>query len=449
MNNESEYQIPQNPIDFPTDPEEYRAFPGEDDILRRELPNGIIVLARQNFNSPSVVINGYIETGSLFDPDEKLGLSSFTASALMRGTATRGFQAIYDSLESVGASLGFNGGTHTTSFAGRALAEDLDMLLELLAETLRMPEFPSEQIEKLRAQILTGLAIRAQDTGEMATLAFDEIAYRDHPYHRSEDGNPETVRQITREDLDEFHRLHYGPKGMVIVIVGAVDPEDSYEKVARILGDWQNPRQPDPPVLPEVKELDGIVRRVVSIPGKSQADIVMGTIGPPRRSPDFLAASLGNNVLGQFGMYGRIGEAVRETAGLAYYAYSSLSGGVGPGPWYVSAGVDPQNVEKTIELVREEIAKFVTGGVSEEELNDSKANYVGRLPLSLESNGGVAGALLSLERYQLGLDYYRRYPGLVAAVTPEEVLETVKRYLDPSRFAVAIAGTIPSEKGEA
>jgi zinc protease len=448
MNNRTGYQMHNNPIDFPTDPAEYSAFPGDDDIMRRELPNGIIVLARQNFNSPSVVINGYIQTGSLADPDEKLGLSSFTASALMRGTASRSFQAIYDSLESVAASLGFNGGTHTTGFAGRSLAEDLDMLLELLAETLRMPEFPGEQVEKLRAQILTGLAIRAQDTGEMASLTFDEIAYQGHPYSRYEDGHPQTVRGISREDLDEFHRVQYGPKGMVIVVVGAVDPEESYEKVARILGDWRNPEQREMPDLPEVKKLEGIVRREVNIPGKSQADIILGTVGPPRRSPDFLASSLGNNILGQFGMYGRIGEAVRETAGMAYYAYSSLSGGPGPGPWYVSAGVDPQNVEKAIELVREEISKFTAEGVSEEELNDSKANYVGRLPLSLESNGGVASALLSLERYQLGLDYYRRYPGLVAAVTREEVLETAKRYLDSDRLAVAIAGTFPSQKGD-
>lgn len=434
-----------NPFDFPTDPQAYQALPGPDDILRRELPNGIVVLARQNFNSPSVVINGYLQAGSLFDPDEKLGLASFTASALMRGTASRGFQAIYDSLESVGASLGFNGGTHTTSFGGRSLAEDLDMLLELLAETLRLPEFPSEQVEKLRAQILTGLAIRAQDTGEMASLTFDEIAYRNHPYSRSEDGYPETIRGITREDLDEFHQVHYGPKGMVVVVVGAVEPEESYEKVARILGDWQNNNQPNVPDLPSVQKVEGIVSRVVEIPGKSQADIVLGTTGPPRKSPDYLAASLGNNVLGQFGMYGRIGEAVRETAGLAYYAYSSMAGGSGPGPWYVSAGVDPQNVEKTIDLVRSELSKFVREGVSEEELNDSKANYVGRLPLSLESNGGVAGALLNLERYQLGLDYYRRYPGLIAAVTRNEVLETANRYLDPDHLAVAVAGTINSE----
>jgi zinc protease len=167
---------------------------------------------------------------------------------------------------------------------------------------------------------------------------------------------------------------------------------------------------------------------------------MIGAAGPARQSPDYLAAALGNSVLGQFGMMGRIGDAVREKAGLAYYAYSSLGGGLGPGPWYISAGVDPANIERASSLIREEIRRFTESPVSQEELSDSQANFIGRLPLSLESNGGVAAALINLERYQLGLDYYYRYEDLVRGVSPDEVLETARRYLDPDRLAVAIAG---------
>ena len=115
-------------------------------------------------------------------------------------------------------------------------------------------------------------------------------------------------------------------------------------------------------------------------------------------------------------------------------------GGLGPGPWYISAGVDPANIERASSLIRQEIRHFTESAVSQEELSDSQANFIGRLPLSLESNGGVAAALINLERYQLGLDYYYRYEDLVRAVSPDEVLETARRYLDPDRLAVAIAG---------
>ena len=416
------------------------SIPGPDDITRVQLSNGITILSRANYESPSVVFSGYLPAGSLFDPDEKLGLADFTASALMRGTARRSFQEIYAALESAGASLGMGGGTHTASFSGRALSEDLDLLFELLAESLRQPVFPEDPVERLRTQLLTGLAIRAQDTGEMASLTFDQIVYAGHPYSRPDDGLPETVLAITREDLAAFHQKHYGPRGLVIAIVGAVNPNQAVDKVAAVLGDWENPAQPVPPELPPLSPLGSVVKQKVVIAGKSQADILLGAAGPDRRSTDFLPASLGNNILGQFGMMGRIGEVVREQAGLAYYVQSSLSGGMGPGPWYFSAGVDPLNIDQTISLILKEIARFTGEPVSEQELADSRANYIGRLPLSLESNAGVAAALINLERYDLGLDYYRRYPGLIQSITPENTLETARRYLDPDRLAIAIAG---------
>jgi zinc protease len=417
------------------------SLPGPDDITRVTLPNGIVILTRSNFNSPSVVIQGYLPAGGLLDPPEKLGLGDFTALALTRGTQQHSFQQIFDALESVGAGLGVDGGTHTSGFSGRALVEDLDLLLGMLSEVLRQPTFPTEQVERLRAQLLTGLAIRVQDTAEMASLTFDQLVYPGHPYSYPLDGYPETIQAIQRADLAGFHARHYGPQGMVVAVVGAVEARRAVEAVAAALGDWSNPAQSLSPGLPPTPLLTETITRQVHIPGKSQADLVLGAAGPSRYSPDFLAASLGNSVLGQFGMFGRIGEVVREQAGLAYYASSSLSGGVGPGPWLVTAGVEPDNMERAIGLIVDEIARFVSEPVEDEELADSQANYIGRLPLSLESNSGVAGALLNLERYTLGLDYYRRYPDLINAITPELALEAARRYLHPARLAIASAGS--------
>lgn len=416
------------------------SLPGSDDIAREVLSNGITILTRSNFNSPSVVATGYFGAGSLMDPDDKLGLAEYTSYALMRGTATRTFDKIYNELESVGASLGFSSGVHTSGFNGRSLAEDLPLLLDLLAEALIAPSFPKAEMEKLRAQLLTGLAIRAQDTSDMASMVFDAILFKGHPYSRPEDGYPETIQRIKRSDLVKFHHDYYGPRGMVIAIVGAVTAEEAVRQVKRALGSWQVKGQKEAPALPDLKLLKKTVSKHHRIPGKSQSDLVIGTNGPRRRDPEYMSASLGNNILGQFGMMGRIGEVVREKSGLAYYAYSSLSAGTGPGSWEVSAGVNPQNVKKTLELIKDEMKRFVQEGVSEEELADSKANFIGRLPLSLESNGGVANALLNIERHQLGLDYYRRYPAFVNEITREDVSSTARKFIDVDRLAIAVAG---------
>ncbi len=416
------------------------SLPGPDDIHRSVLDNGITVLSRPNFNSPSVFISGYLPAGSLLDPEEKLGLADFVSSVLMRGTHNRDFQELYDSLEGVGASFGYHTGGHTTGFNGRALAEDLVLLLGTLSDTLQNPSFPPEQIEKLRSQILTGMAIRAQDTSDMASILFDQLLYEGHPYSRVDEGWPETVKAITRQDMLDFHQRAYGPRGMVIAIVGAVEAEDVLSLVGRYLGGWQNEAQAEAFELPEYSHPEKLVRKHYSISGKSQSDIVMGTDGPKRRDPDFMPALLGNNILGQFGMMGRIGEVVREKSGLAYYAYSSLSAGYGPGAWYVSAGVNPLNVEKTIELVAKELERFVEAGVLEDELADSQASFIGRLPLSLESNAGVAGALLNIERFNLGMDYFSQYAELVGKVTVDDVRAVAQKYINPANLVIATAG---------
>ncbi len=416
------------------------SLPGPDDIHREVLQNGIVVLTRPNFSSPSVTVSGYLLAGSLFDPDEKLGLADFATSALTRGTEQHSFDELYNELESVGASLGFDSGMNSTGFHGHALAEDLALLLRLLSETMRQPTFPKAEVEKLRHHLLAGLAIREQDTADMADITFDEILYQDHPYARAEDGNPTTIKAITRADLVKYHRRAFGPRAMVLVVVGAVEPKRAVSLVRRALGDWKNPAQAELPVVPDPKRLTKTVRRHHLIAGKSQSDIVMGTNGPRRKDPDHMAAALGNSVFGQFGMMGRIGKAVRETSGLAYYAYSNLSSGIGPGSWTVNAGVNPGNVRKASELIANEFARFVKEGVAPEELEDSKANFIGRLPLSFESNSGVATALINMERYSLGLDYYRTYDERVRGVTREAVVEVARKYIDPERLAIAVAG---------
>ena len=417
-----------------------KAYPGADDITRVELDNGITVLCRTNFNSPSIVLRGNLPAGSLYDTEEKLGISDMTASMLMRGTEQYDFQAIYDRLESVGASFGFHANTFTIGFGGRALTEDLSLLMQMLSEGLRQPTFPSEHLERLRSQHLAGLAMRDQDTGDMAELTFDEILYANHPYRHTGDGTPETIQAIMRDDVLNFHQKHYGPRDMVIAVVGAIEADDAVAQINEMLGDWQNPAQPAKATVPEMPPLEKRVQKHYAIIGKSQTDLMMGFLGPKRLDDDFMAASLGNSILGRFGLMGRIGDSVREKSGLAYYAYSSMSAGHGPGAWYVSAGVNPANVDKAIDLIIEELENFIKDGVSEEELSDNKSNYIGSLPLSLESNSGVASALLRIESYNLDLDYYRQYPDLVRSVTRDEILTVARKYIEPQRLAIATAG---------
>jgi zinc protease len=424
------------------------SIPGPQDIKRKVLANGITLLARSNFNSASVVVSGYLGAGSLLDPLDKLGLAHFASLALMRGTQKRDFQRLFDELESAGASLGFGASVHNINLGGRCLSEDLPLVVDILADCILEPTFPEDYLERLRAQLLTSLTIRAQDTAEMASLTFDQLLFPGHPYGLPEDGYIETIRAITRKDMVDFHQMNFRPENMAVVIVGAVEPEAAFDLVEGKLGQWLNPPAKLAINLPTITPPEKTTRQHISIPGKSQSDLVMGTLGPKRHAPDYLAASIGNNILGQFGMMGRIGDSVREKAGLAYYASTSVNSWIEAGSWEVSAGVNPVNVDKAIQLIISELEKFCTEPVTTEELDDSKSNYIGRLPLSLESNSGVANSILNLERFNLGLDYLQRYPNLVNAISPAEILETAQRYINPLNLIIVSAGSKPKRNGQ-
>ncbi|RLC86277.1 MAG: insulinase family protein [Chloroflexi bacterium] len=416
------------------------SIPGPDDITRYELPNGIVVLVRENHNSPSVVIRGFLRVGAYDERPEQAGLSAFTAAALTRGTVNRTFEQIYEELEAVGASVGISGGTHTTGFGAKSLVEDLPLVLDILADALRYPTFPREEVEKLRGEIITDLEERAHDTRRMANLTFHELAYpKEHPYSRSLAGYIETIGKLSRDDLAEFYAGGYGPQGMVIVVVGAVETGDALAQIADAFGDWGGHTYERVP-LPEVQRITEARERTVSIPGKTQSDIVLGYPGPPRTAPDFLDAAVCNTILGVFGLMGRLGENVRDEQGLAYYSFSRLDGGPGPGPWRVIAGVNPANVERAITSIRAEIRRICEEPVNEDELTDNKAFITGSLPLRLETNEGVAQAILDMEHFNLGLDYLQRYADLINEITAERVQAAAQRWLDPDAYALAIAG---------
>ena len=416
------------------------SIPGPEDITRHELGNGVVVLVRENHSNPSVVMSGYLPVGAYDERPEQAGLAAFTASTLMRGTANRTFEQSYEELESVGASVGIGGGTHTTGFGTKSLVEDLPLVLDILADVLRHPTFPHDGIEKRRGEILTDLEERSHDTQRMASLTFYELAYpREHPYARSLTGYTETVSALSRDDLATFYAGGYGPQGMVIVIVGAVETAGALAQVETAFGDWEGHAYERSP-LPEVPGIAEVRERIIPIPGKTQSDIILGYPGPPRTAPEFLDAVVCNTILGVFGLMGRLGDNVRDRQGLAYYSYSRVSGGPGPGPWRVIAGVNPANIDPAIASIRAEIRRICEEPVDDKELADNKAFITGSLPLRLETNGGVARSILDMERYDLGLDYLQRYTDLIGAISAEQVQAVAQQWLDPDAYALGIAG---------
>ncbi|HEU5089806.1 MAG TPA: pitrilysin family protein, partial [Roseiflexaceae bacterium] len=339
-----------------------------------------------------------------------------------------------------GASVNAGGGTNASGFGGRALAEDLALVLDILSDMVMRPHFPATEIERLRSQLVMGLRESEQETRTQASRAARELLFpADHPYSRLSGGTIETVSRITRDDLRDFHAL-YQPAASTIAIVGDVQPSAVLELLERSFGAWHAERPLPATELPPPNRIERIERRDIAMAGKTQSDVIWAVHGLPRTSPDYYAAAIGNMMLGRIGLGGRLGENVRERQGLAYYCGSSLDADLYAGPWAALAGINPANVERTIAAIVHEVAHFLEDGPTDQELSDTRDYMTGSTVLGLETNDGIAATLLGIERYNLGLDYIDRYPSIIRSVTPEQIVEVARRYLSTERYVVTVAG---------
>jgi zinc protease len=416
-----------------------QAVPGPQDILRRTLPNGITILARENWSAPSIVVEGYVQAGSLDEPAGLMGLASYTAAMLSRGTRTRSFNDINEAIEAVGAAIGFSADRYVTNFSAKSLTEDLDLVLGIIRDELRAPVFPAEHVERLRGMRMTALAERENNTRHMAGMTFRELVYPNHPLGYTLLGTRQTNSRINREALAQFYETYYAPRGMVIVVVGAMPVEEAAARVEAHFGDWQGSRPPRVDI-PPISRPTATIERHVRLADKSQSDIILGWPAMSRLDPDYEAARLANTVLGVFGLMGRLGANVREREGMAYYATSQISADKLPGVWALIAGVNPANVERATRAMLDEAERMCQELVPDDELQDSKRYLTGSLPLQLETNDGVAGILTDLEWHGLGLDYVERYLEMIAGLSAEQVQAAAQKYMKTNAYVLAVAG---------
>ncbi|MBI2941391.1 MAG: insulinase family protein [Chloroflexi bacterium] len=403
--------------------------------------NGIVVLGVENRVTPAVIVRGYLPAGSLVEPTDKIGLAVFAARMLHRGTARYSFEEMNELTDGLGASISVEGHLHTASVSLRCLREDFPRMLDLLAELLRYPTFPVEQIEKLRGQVLAHIREQHNDTRSMAVKRFAELTYPPgHPYHYWRTGDEATVGSLTREDMVRFHELYYQPAGLVLAVVGDALFEEAVGEVSRALGDWSAVRPPAPLDAPDASSVPGVIREHVPIPGKSQTNVVLGRPAIPRSHPDYYALNTADLILGGLGLMGRLGARVRDEQGLAYHVHSDFDAARGPAAWTVQAGVNPRNVDRAIESIRDEVRRIREHLVDEEELADAKSYLTGALPLSVETSGGIARILQRIELFNLGLDYLDHYPAIIDSLTREQLWEAAHRWFSADEIVITTAG---------
>jgi zinc protease len=408
--------------------------------VRHVLPNGAVVIVQETEFSPAVTISMAFRAGSLNEPDDRTGLSWFLARVIDRGTTTRSADAIAEALDDRGVALKVQTNRHVITLSCTCLSEDFNDVLAVVADVARNPVFPPDEIEKRRAEMITAIRQDLDNPGIRAGEALQVLLYgASHPYGRPAKGTVESVERIRREDLAAYHAARFAPSALFVLVVGDVRPADAVARVAAAFEGWSAVPAPERE-LPPVSRPPARQQVAIAMPDKPQSDIAYGFTSISRLDPAYCHHWVMNNILGQFGLGGRRAENIREKQGMAYYAFSSFDPSLGPGPLVIRAGVDPANVERAVAAIDAEVGALGRDGATEKELLETRQFLIGSIPRMLETNQTIATFLQTAEFFGLGLDYDRRLPALLRAVTLADVNAAAASVLDPARASVATAG---------
>ncbi len=418
------------------------------------LPNGMVLIVQENHASKTVAIDGYLSAGSAFEPQGKYGVAGLTAAMLGRGAAGKTALQLALQLESVGASVGVSGGVEEANIGGSSLTKDFGLTLATLADELRRPDFPQEQLDRLKAQTLAGIQDARQDTGgtggagAQAEIAFTEALYpKGHPYWQPTlDDREAATKAITRDDLADFYKTYYRPDTTRLVIVGDVNTADVVKQVTAAFGEWAKPEMPARvlaiPNVPTPKTTPKPI--VIPLADAPQTSLLFGyNSGLTRTAPDFYAAQIMSYIIGGDTFGSRLGKVIRDENGLAYSVYSFIDAQHGSGPLEVFVGANPANATRALSLLRQTLSQVKQYGLTDDEIRQAKLYLTGSYPLRLETNSGVASQLSVAEEYGLGLDYITQRATLYNSVTPAQVNAAVKKYVRPEQGVLVIAGATP------
>jgi zinc protease len=408
--------------------------------VRAELANGAVVVLQETVMTPAVTISASFRAGSMFDPVHLPGLAYLTGRVIDRGTERRTASMMADELDDRGVSLRVSSNRQALTVSCTCLAEDFDDVLEIVADVVRNPTFPPAETEKRRSEALTILRQNEDNPAARAVDTVLELLYGwEHPYGRPSKGTAIGIETVSRADMVAFHAQRIRPAAMSLAIVGDVRPEHALDRAMQAFEEWVA-APPSPASVPVPPASRGRRRRLIAMPGKTQADVVYGFTAIRRLDPRYYAYWMMNNVLGEFGLGGRLADNIRERQGMAYYAFSTLDPAAGEAPLLIRAGVDQANVDRAIAAIDHEVARLASRGPTAAELAETRAYLIGSIPRMLETNQSIAAFLQSSEEYGLGLDFDQRLPSLLDAVMLEEVHAAAAEVLDPARAAIAVAG---------
>ena len=417
-------------------------------IYKKEiLPNGLTLIVKSNPDSRVLGINVLGKNRSASEPAHKTGIADFTNRMLLKGTLSRNAEKISSDLAAIGAEVTLVDNPYIpydylyttplfTFIKFQTIDEFADQGIALLADLVKNPSFPEDEIEKIRKEMI-GLIKRSEgSTYEQARRLYYSELFKDHPYGKSPMGDMMSLGSITQKDLIEFHQRFYSAGNVIITVVTNLPPEEIIQKIDRNFSDISR-AEFAPPEISEIEPLRAQSQAEKQMQ-KEQVYIYLGGVLPGNNSPDKEALAVMNSILSS-----RLGLNLREKQGLAYSVGSSVKLDKKFGWYVVSMGTRPENYQTALNGIKKQIERMKNSIPTEEELEKAKNGIWGRMLMYRLSRINQAYWMGVNEFKGLGYDYDEFYMDNIRAVTQKDVERVAQSYLDTENYLLAVVGKVP------
>ena len=402
-------------------------------IQTSTLADGLTVVTEDLPHAPSVAVGVWAQVGARDEPDELAGASHFLEHLLFKGTADRTALEIAEAVDRVGGDMNAFTGRESTAFYARVPATELAMAVDLLVDVVVDPAFHEDDVEVERDVILDELAASLDTPDDRIHVALAEAVFPDHPLGREVIGSEETVHDLARDTIADFHHRHYRAEDLLVAVAGPVDHDDIVGQVTdRFPSGRTDGLVTRTPPSPEV-----VASTVIDRPGE-QTHLALGWRSLPAGHPERYALAVANQVLGG-GLSSRLFQEIREKRGLCYSVWSSPSPASDAGQFTAYAGTAPEQATTVLALLDDEITRFVDEGITQDERDIAVGYLTGSLVLGLEDTGsrlGRLGGLMTALGRVVPID---EDVAALRAVTLDDVTAVVRKVLGGPR-SVAVVG---------
>jgi|GEM_PF-104002 len=397
-------------------------------VREKKLSNDLTITVVERKNVPLVAVYFLIGDGASKEDLKRAGLANLTASLLTKGTKTRSATKIAEDIEFLGGTL-VSGADWNRSYISLSIPSDkLASAMSIMADVLLNPKFPQKEINILKTQIQDNLSYNLRQPGFLASYVASVYSYGEHPVL----GTPESLKNISRENIVSFYKRAFAPEKAVLIFVGDISLQRAEILARKFFGNWKNKASEEAEAkLQSNKRENGFEILVIDLPNSGQAAVTYTKEISGIRRDDrkrYFEASVLNSILGG-GYSARLNQEIRIKRGLSYGAGSNFSWRKTKANFFARAQTKNESAAEVAELILSEIKKLSEQEVSSEEIKPRKAALIGSFSRNTETNFQLANALAELYTFGVPTKEINSYLQEVEAVSSWQIRGFASNFL--------------------